>query len=84
MEGVSSNSSNFRSKSNSNLKILHFNARSLYPRFDEFLLLADSHRLDVIYIAGSWLCLDMGPEISIPGNQSMRLDWQGCSQVRVG
>ena len=77
MEGVSSNSSNFWSKSNSNLKILYFNARSLLPRFDKLLLLTDFHRPDVICITESWPCLDMDSEISIPGYQTMRLDWCG-------
>jgi len=75
VEGVSSHSCNFQSKSNSNLKILYFNARSLLPKFDELLLLTDFHRPDVICITESWLCLDiLDSEISIPGFQTMRLD----------
>ena len=74
VEGVSSHSSNFWSKSNSNLNILYFNARSLLLKFDE-LLLTDSHCPDVICITESWLCLDiLDFEISIPGYQTMRLD----------
>ena len=73
MEGVSSHSSNFQS--NSNLKILYFNARSLLPKFDELSLLTDSHRPDVICITESWLCPDiLDSEISISGYQTMRLD----------
>ena len=73
MEGVSSHSSNFQS--NSNIKILYFNARSLLPKFDELLLLTDSHRPDVICITESWLCPDiLDSEISISGYQTMRLD----------
>ena len=73
MEGVSSHSCNFQS--NSNLKILYFNARSLLPKFDELLLLTDFHHPDVICITESWLCLDiLDSEISIPGFQTMRLD----------
>ena len=37
MEGVSSHSSNFRSKSNSDLNTLYFNARSLLPPKSRFL-----------------------------------------------
>ena len=75
MEGVSSHRSNVQSKSNSNLKILYFNARSLLPKFDKLLLLTDSHCSDVICIAESWLCLDiLDSKISIPGYQSMRMD----------
>ena len=41
VEGVSSHSCNFQSKSNSNLKILYFNARRLRPKFDELLRTLD-------------------------------------------
>ena len=60
MEGVSSHSSNFQS--NSNLNILYFNTRSLLPKFDELLLLTDSHHPDEICITESWWVI---PTLSI-------------------
>ena len=57
------------------LKILYYNARSLLPKFDELLILADSHNPDVICITESWLSVDIqDSEILIPGYQSLRHD----------
>ena len=55
VEGVSSHSFSSSYHSNSNLKILYFNAWSLLPKFDELFLLADSHHPDVICITETWL-----------------------------
>ena len=72
MEGVSSHSSNFQSKSKSNSKIMYFNARNLSPKLDELLFLTDSHCPDVICITESWLCFDLLD--SVIHYQTMRLD----------
>ena len=45
------------------LKILYYNARSLLAKFDELLILADSHNPDI-----------QDSEILIPGYQSLRHD----------
>ena len=54
---------------------MYYNARSLVPKFDELLILADSHNPDVICITESWLSVDIqDSEILIPGYQSLRHD----------
>ena len=51
---------------------------SLLPKFDELLILADSHNPDVICITESWLSIDIqDSEILIPGYQSLRHDRNG-------
>ena len=48
---------------------------SLLPKFDELLILADSHNPDVICITESLLSIDIqDSEILIPGYQSLRHD----------
>ena len=57
------------------LKTLYYNAKSVLPKFDELLILADSHNPDVICITESWLSGDIqDSEIVIPGYQSLRHD----------
>ena len=69
------NSESANALSNNVLKILYYNARSLLPKFDELLILADSHNPDVICITESWLSGDIqDSEILIPGYQSLRHD----------
>ena len=69
------NSESPNALSNNMLKILYYNARSLLPKFDELLILADSHNPDVICITESWLSVDIqDSEILIPGYQSLRHD----------
>ena len=67
------NSESPNALSNNMLKILYYNARSLLPKFDELLILADSHNPDVICITESWLSVDIqDSEILIPGYQSLQ------------
>ena len=57
------------------LKVKVRRPRSFLPKFDELLVLTDSHCPDVICITESWLCLDiLDSEISIPGYQTIRLN----------
>ena len=56
--------------SRSNLCILYFNARSLYPKLDELRVLCDSEKQDTVCITETWFCEDiLSRECDIPGNQ---------------
>lgn len=61
--------------------ILYFNARSLFPKFDELVSLVDDiHTPDIIFIVESWLDKYItGSEIAIPGyvSQQYDRDWHG-------
>ena len=57
------------------LSIIHFNARSLLPKFDELCVLVESNQPDIICITETWLCTDvLDNEISIPGYNTYRQD----------
>ena len=57
------------------LRILYFNARSLYPKLDELHALCDIERPEVVCITETWLCGDIGEsEFSIPGYSCVRCD----------
>ena len=57
------------------LSIMYFNARSLFPKFDELSLLVESHNPDIISIVEPWLCADIpDDEICIQGYNIFRRD----------
>ena len=57
------------------LKFFSFNARSLFPKFDEFRLSVSSLDPDIICICETWLTNDIqNSEISLPGYSLFRKD----------
>ena len=58
-----------------NLRILYFNARSLYPKFDELCAQYDMEKPDVVCITETWLCEDIiESECVIRGYKCIRYD----------
>ena len=58
-----------------NLRILYFNARSLYPKLDELSAQCDIEKPDVVCLTETWLSEDiMESECAIPGYQCVRCD----------
>ena len=58
-----------------NLRILYFNVRSLYPKFDELCAQCDIEKPDVICLTETWLCADIiESECTIPGYKCIRCD----------
>ena len=58
-----------------NLRILYFNVRSLYPKFDELCAQCDIEKPDVICLTETWLCADIiESECTIPGYKYIRCD----------
>ena len=61
--------------SSTELKILSFNARSLFPKLDDLKLLCLSHSPDIICITETWLSpVILNSEINFPGYALLRLD----------
>ena len=62
-------------RSSTELKILSFNARSLFPMLDELKLLCLSHSPDIICITETWLSpVILNTEFNIPGHTLLHLD----------
>ena len=58
-----------------NLRILYFNARSLYPKLDELSAQCDIEKPDVVCLTETWLSEDiMESECAIPGYRCVRCD----------
>ena len=71
---LSSSSTNPLSRS-PNLHILHYNARSLYPKFDELCAICDMEKPDVVCITETWFCNDIAEtECTIHGYRCVRCD----------
>ena len=71
---LSSTSPNPLSRS-PNLHILHYNARSLYPKFDELCAICDIEKPDVVCITETWFCNDIAEtECTIHGYKCVRCD----------
>ena len=63
-----------QSQQHSLLKILYFNTRSLFPKFDELVIVIHTHVPDVC-ITESWLCPEIQEsEVSLPGYQLLWLN----------
>lgn len=55
------------------LSVLYYNARSLFPKFDELLLTVNTRKPDIVCVTESWLNDDiLDSEISIPSYQLFR------------
>ena len=72
-EGESSDNNNNNNRCT--LKIMYFNARSLLPKLDELMVLAEDSNPDVIYITETWLSGEISDnELSIVGYLLYRRD----------
>ena len=72
-EGESSDNNN--NNNSVTLKIMYFNARSLLPKLDELMVLADDSNPDVICITETWLSGEISDnELSIVGYLLYRRD----------
>ena len=57
------------------LCIVHYNARSLYPKFDELRAICDMEKPNVVCITKTWFCDDIvEAECTIHGYTSVRCD----------
>ena len=80
VEGENSRSGNtdrshVENQCSKNLRILYFNARSLYPKLDELSAQCDIEKPDVVCLTETWLSEDiMESECAIPGYQCVRCD----------
>ena len=55
--------------------MLYFNARSLYPKFDELCAQCDMEKPDIVCLTETWLCEDITEsECVIPGYKCIRYD----------
>ena len=75
IQSTSTRPSPTHSSSLKSLKFFSFNARSLFPKFDEFRLSVSSLDPDIICICETWLTNDIqNSEISLPGYSLFRKD----------
>jgi len=69
-------------RSDNNLSILYYSARSLLPKIDHLSSLCLASDPDIVCIVESWLCNEItDSEIALPGYSPVRLDrnrYGGC------